>query len=313
MASLDMLSVQFESINNLHISPQSKIWLSVISMSTTLGIIGSVLVILSLLKYSITPSNILLLALSIADLIYTVNTFIFSINNLYHGYFSFGVPGCISNYILGMFSSVSSGTIFVLIMFERYLLVFYNYNLTARMSLIWVAVTYATSLLITLIPAFAGLINEAVILGPAHSYCTLFFTNNNQSIITLVNIMMSILGLAMAALIVGYYRIVVFVIKQKKAKSREWQVIKKALIICITYLLCWTPISLSISYQQMTHQPVSMEIDDLCSFTSALNFILNPFLLIALDERIKQNLFGLFKIRVSLTNLGIHSAYSSQS
>ncbi|KAJ3310567.1 hypothetical protein HDV04_004895 [Boothiomyces sp. JEL0838] len=105
----------------------------------------------------------------------------------------------------------------------------------------------------------------------------------------------------MNIIIYVYYRIVTFYLDQKKHKTkklsdREKQLIRKALIICSAFILCWIPISVTIVYQEITLQPVNSNVDALSSLLTTTNAVINPYLLILLDARIKQNVYTMLGI-----------------
>ncbi|KAJ3318890.1 hypothetical protein HDV06_006942 [Boothiomyces sp. JEL0866] len=91
-----------------------------------------------------------------------------------------------------------------------------------------------------------------------------------------------------------YYKIVAFYLDQKGSKTRKFskrekELIKKAIIICLSFIVCWIPISCAIIYSEITLDVVGTNVDGITTFLMVTNSVINPYLLILLDARIKQN------------------------
>ncbi|KAJ3271405.1 hypothetical protein HDV01_006692 [Terramyces sp. JEL0728] len=267
-------------------------------MNRCIGCVGSILVFASTLRNKIENSMLLTLSLCMADFIYTANVLFFITAELYYDHFPFSKTGCEINYFIAMYSSISSGKSLLFIMIERYMLIFYNIEYSTRFFTVALSIIWVAPFIFTMLPIFTGELESTLALGPSKTYCSFAFTIHEPLVLTSIIFVLAILGLTVTLLFFGYYRIVYFYIKnnqktkQKKGlSSRELELIKKALVICLTFFVCWSPMAVTIAYQEITQNLISARTDIIVGLICCLNSVLNPFLVIAFDSRIKQNVF----------------------
>ncbi|KAJ3271406.1 hypothetical protein HDV01_006693 [Terramyces sp. JEL0728] len=86
--------------------------------------------------------------------------------------------------------------------------------------------------------------------------------------------------------------------------ERDKERIKKALVICLTFIVCWSPVAVSIVYQEITQIPVGGNLDAFCGLMTVANSVLNPFILLKLDTRIKQNVYNFLNIPLEAKAIG---------
>ncbi|KAJ3318892.1 hypothetical protein HDV06_006944 [Boothiomyces sp. JEL0866] len=303
MTIIDTMGSQFQSGYDLSITPDIQIWLCIWFMATSVGCIGSLLVIISSLRQNINASMLLLLSLTCADFMYSAHVWVNTIQVLYHHQYAFGKTGCTISHVIAMISAMTSGCSLVLITVERYLAIFYKQYLTVEKSCMWLIILWILGFLVALVPVFTGNLDDALALSPSKMYCSFAYTNHDPKVLLGVILALSILGVNVQILTAGYYQIVSFYIQQnnqtkskKKLSDREKQLIKKAVVICLTYIFCWTPLALVIVYEEVTLKVVDPNLDAFCGLMTVMNGALNPYLLIIMDGRIKQNVYALLNI-----------------
>ncbi|KAJ3318893.1 hypothetical protein HDV06_006945 [Boothiomyces sp. JEL0866] len=314
MDAVDSLIIQTQPGYNLDISADSQIWMSVLFMLTCIGAITSIIVIISSLRQQINASTVLLLSLSVADFLYTLQTLIFTTINLSVGKWVVGRTGGEINYTVTMICVLSSGMGLALITIERYIAIFYQTSLTKPRAILWIAMAWAISIITTFLPIFAGSLDKALTISPSLMYCSFDWTNHEPVVLGSVITVLFIFIVNLSIILFGYYRIVTFYIRQKsQTRKKKWLnererlLIKKALIICIVFIICWIPIASTIVYQEFTQNTISINLDAFTIFLTSINSIINPFLLISLDGRIKQNVYMYLNIPLKGSHIQMDS------
>lgn len=295
------VGAQFQPGYNLSLSPTMKIWACVIFMYTCLGEIGSLLVIISTLNQRINASTLVLLSLSIADWIYTTQSLIITIGNLLAGQWAFGKGATKVIFFIELICILCSGTSVVLLTLERYFAIFHKKALTKKVAVNLVIITWSISVMVSLIPIMSGSFEDSISISTAKLFCSFNYTSHRPVVLAIVFSVLCFLGIYIEIMIFVYYKIVSFYLEQRGSKTRklsnrERELIKKAVIICLTFVICWIPISCSIIYSEITMKPVGPNSDAVTFLLMVTNSVINPYLLIMLDARIKQNVFILLNI-----------------
>ncbi|KAJ3318891.1 Melatonin receptor type 1B [Boothiomyces sp. JEL0866] len=302
---MDSISIQFQPGYDLTLSASVKIWMCVLFMFSSIGFLGSLLVIVSNCRQNINASIVLYLSLSFADMLYTFETIIVVVANLIHQEWAIEKTGAVLNYIVTIASIIGSATSLVLITIERYLTIANQVSITRHTAIMWIAVTWAISLLLPLIPIISQDYEGMISISASKMYCSFAFTSHQPVAFACVISLLLMLAIYVVTMNILYMRIIhIFLeksnsnIQKRRLTDRDKELIKKAFVICLTFLLCWTPVAISIIYQEITQIPVSSNIDAFCGLMTVVNSVLNPFVLISLDNRIKFNVYTLLNIPV---------------
>lgn len=302
---MDSINIQLQPGYDLSLSTIVKIWMSVLFMFSSVGFLGSLLVIVSNCKQNINAPIILYLSLSFADMLYTFETIVVVVANLIYERWAIEKLGAVINYVVTISSIIGSATSLVLITIERYITIANQVSISKFTAFVWVMITWAISIILPLIPMITSEYEQLISISASKMYCSFNFTDHQPVVLTCVISLLVMLGIYVVAINILYVHIIhIFLEKtsdklsKKTLSDRDKELIKKALIICLTFIICWSPVALSIIYQEITQIPVSANVDAFCGLMTVVNSVLNPFILISLDNRIKYNVYTLLNIPI---------------
>ncbi|KAI8906932.1 hypothetical protein EDD86DRAFT_57711 [Gorgonomyces haynaldii] len=290
-----------------------------------LGVIGllfSLLIFVSSIGRTTSPSMILILTLTMADFMFCCAAVYFGIADTIAMRFSTGKIGCLVYANIVMISCYLSITTLGAITLERYNNVVRQKTLTRKGALQILAVLILTSFLFIMTPMLLGHY-EVFALMPSHQVCAMVFWDRraaplSQAIIALV-VILSCAGLMCYAYVV----IVMTYFKHKKSRQTgsyktdlgsqnksmrteedealelqfERRLLRKCIAISGLYIVCWTPYGIKGFIELFTERPIDPYWDSFCTILALLNSTLNPVLLYMFDARIKSNISDLLSQR----------------
>lgn len=85
--------------------------------------------------------------------------------------------------------------------------------------------------------------------------------------------------------------------------EKERQLLIKCALITGSFMICWLPMLTKILYEMITNTPSSSGYDLFCTVFAAMNTIINGFLLIFLDNRVKSQVLNSLPEQVRVTVL----------
>ena len=219
-----------------------------------------------------------------------------------------GKIGCLSIAGLIVFSVAVSIYSLCGLTLYRYLIVAHkiflnnNHVVIAIVSIWLVLFGVITGFIFT--PGFA---DNAVALQSSHLYCGLTWWGVDDPIIAIaVSIALISVAFPIAFISYAYTSIVTLYMRSKKAKilaelgsaipagvvvdfgisPQELLLIKKALFISGSYLICWMPLLIKIVIEIVTKYPVPYAFDVICAFFACYNTIFNAAILVFFDAKV---------------------------
>ncbi|KAJ3325155.1 hypothetical protein HDV06_004912 [Boothiomyces sp. JEL0866] len=293
---LDGSLVPFDTDNEVIISV-------VHTIVAIVGLIGGVTAFVPTFFSRNTPSSLLLLSLCWADLTVCLCCTILGIRDLMDGGWSTGISGCIIDSILidaGCFASVFS--IFA-ITWERYNSVIKRTTLTFSTVYLWISGVWILTFLIALFPFYTLSYGYSISLQPGKIVCVITWWDRHPGTIAIVTICAVMLILTIMFILYAYFSIVREFMKTNPLNrtattlppstynhearptdlrpntdvssktlpnpkhDAEKILLFKSVIICSTYIACWTPYMILIIYSIVLEQPVSPTYDAFCNIS----------------------------------------------
>ncbi|KAJ3276743.1 hypothetical protein HDV01_002796 [Terramyces sp. JEL0728] len=279
---------------------QSELILSVLhSTIATIGLIGGVVVFIPTLVAKNTPSSLLLLSLCWADLVVCFCCAYLGIKDVIHGGWSSGVSGCIIDAIMidaGCFASIFS--IFA-ITWERYNSVTKRTVLTFKTAILWIIVVWVATMMIAVFPFYTLSSAYSVALQPAKIVCVITWWDRHPGTIAIVTLCIFILVTTLCFMLYAYMKIIwnlkrvidplkkfqpnapsikksvtsevlsMSVATDKMLNNPKLDTEKalfiKCIIICGTYIACWTPYMSMMIYMVVLGKPAPWVYDAICN------------------------------------------------
>ena len=141
------------------------------------------------------------------------------------------------------------------------------------------------------------------LIGVQHgTYC--FLLSNSTELVAQVGSSLVVFCLLMPAIIlpIAYFMIIrVYMSRKKDSKIEtslvnpaEWKLIKLACAITASYWFTWTPFTIKILWELITHQPVPIEYEVLASFLAIVDPLANTVIVLIYDAKIYREVIDLF-------------------
>jgi hypothetical protein len=188
-----------------------------------IGMLGSVIILLSHVGAELQPNLLLTLSLVMGDVVLLAATFTVDTINLTHGGFAVGRSGCVWEamvILLGCFASVLS---ILATTVERYLHIMHQRSLTMREAWLVVGLLWFISMVGSWFPTFFGAQDKAYGLNSGMTVCvTAWWDSGFWATLTTVLAMISFLACAMA-MFYCYYIIVSTYVRYSQKIARQQQ------------------------------------------------------------------------------------------
>ena len=272
-----------------------------ISFIAIVGFLANSLVIVTNAGTLTHPSTSLLLFLCCADLLLSVNFIIFSIPAIYYNFYFWDSFACKVNYYLTLASCAASLLGVSSIAIERYLATNYLMHLPKKAINLWVGLMVILSLLGPSLPFY---LKDPEIIGLEESgfLCNLNWSKSTPATQTMSWFIIATMMVCILVMMTCYYKVyrayvdAVAGSQRKRYLENQKQILKRCVIISLTYSFFWSFEFGKMMYNVITRQRTGPLISTLGGLGTALNATANPFLMMTLDNRIRSNaLRGLWK------------------
>lgn len=279
---------------------------------------------------SMSSSTRFLLLLLLGDLLFvTTQTIVGSMALVTNGY-NLGPWGCVWDMVFTIMGQCMAVLSLCAVALDRYLNVRWQKQLSNRQSIIsCVGITVASILLPTIaFLAPADHVLETVGLDSAKFVCTISWFDKSPLSIMAISLVLFVLFTAIIIIFFCYTAITLYFIhvyreRAKYANSnitdsegfqlntrsrknshkkqhfkydeKEKKLIFKSMALTLCFLICFGPYVFKILYEVFTSEPLEIIADFVCHFFIGFYSFVNAILLIFLDNRVKQNVFALFR------------------
>ncbi|KAJ3338539.1 hypothetical protein HDU91_001206 [Kappamyces sp. JEL0680] len=270
-----------------------------------LGIFGSILVLYTLpFRSSLSPRELLVFSLSVADLQICILTVVFASVHFASSSFSTGIVGCL---VYSTFITICCNASLLTLLamsWERYVTIVHRKEFTVQDARTSLGALWAVALVYALYPFYTKSYPIGVSLSPGKLYCATTFWSSEPIVVAQVYFLNLTIVTTLVVITYTYYRILrLYLARRKRSSSRFTSLQKQLLVRTLTliafFFIGWSPTAIAITYEMITHQPVAGTTDHVAALFTALNSVANPFLLIALDPRVRSGvleMLGLHKL-----------------
>ena len=276
--------------------------------SITLLIIGFFGTVLNTLVMSLnfkrldTASSILILSVCCADFLLCSFLLITHPFILAHYGFSLGRVGCVASiFVVFGACSISILTITSLAV-ERYLVTNHKIFVKPWQGVIWVLLIWLFCISLISVPFVLGFSDDAFGMNRDGYFCMIEWYTRHEKTHWLIFCDVVFLIGAFILTAFCYYQVFRVYRQASLSSSRDdiGLVQKRILFNCLTvtasFIFFWSVEVSYIAYEFFTKQPVSPEFAAAGSNLAAINAMINPFLLIIVDQRLKKDMLRLLSL-----------------
>lgn len=200
----------------------------------------------------------------------------------------------------------------------RYFSIIYKNQFNQQYAMGAIASTWIIITMLIIVFAFIpGFLENTVALQPSRLYCALsWWKTDHPSSIAAVYICLLVIFLSISFIIFAYTHICMKYHQMRRSKaihalpttlknssdlvifvqisSKEWLLIKKALLISLSFVLAWFPYCIKIVIEVATGEPSSYSYDVYTAWIACLNTILNACILYMYDGKTRVSVIELF-------------------
>ena len=243
----------------------------------------------------INASSLFMLSLNFADFLFCLNFSITNTKNIYYQAYAWSSLGCIIDYSLVLVSAGGSMVSLASVAFDRYLAVYHETHTSWPRVYWWLFSAWFYVILLTTIPFWTHSIETAIVLDDHYWSCV---ANWSGSMLLSAAAFFTI-AVTGGITAYSYVRLYLKFRQSARQSSREdlevikFKMIRKCVFITLFFYLCWTPVMLNILVKIITGKEYSY-ISAIAGFLAVCNAAGNPILMLILDKRMDQRLFGWF-------------------
>lgn len=185
----------------------------------------------------------------------------------------------------------------------RFLIIIYRFHMSEKVAIISIGCIWAVLAVVIAIFVGSGALQ---FIGVQHgTYC--FLLSNSTELVAEVGSSLVVFCLLMPAIIlpIAYFMIIrVYMSRKKDTKnetslvdSAEWKLIKLACAITASYWFTWTPFTIKLLWELITHQPVPIEYEVVASFLAVTDPLANTVVVLIYDAKIYREVIDLFGLQ----------------
>jgi hypothetical protein len=287
------------------------------------GLLGGITVLLAQRNQKLTPDMKLVISLVCADILLCSSVIVYDISNLAGGGWVYGGTGCAIHAMFMIGCCFASVFTLLAITIERYRSILLSTRVTDTQAYWMIFTIWFTSLFIVFIPVATQSTGTAYGLNAGLLVCTISWYEWSPAPLFMTSLVFITFIIVTSVISFVYTKIVVsyLSIQRKVHKSgtsgtdtmssagkngsskseasggytkQQQQLIIKSAVLTASFFFCWAPYMVKLLYEISTGTSIPSQWDIFCTMGAFSNSVVNPFLLIFLDARIRKGAFGLF-------------------
>ena len=299
---------EFQDAHVIRLCMLDPIFLFIHTIGAFLNWISNLIVLIANFNKIAIPSTALLLLLCVFDFINGFQHSVLGTSSILYGSYIWPFSVCQLDYFINI--SCSGGNLLTVasIAIERYLSAKNLRSHSWRAVGFWVVGIITTCVLIALSPYFIGDPTDFIILEESGFNCVANWSSTVPSARYITWLSLLVIGCScfiVASCYFMVYRIFVSALSKAPEPNLDAQkmILMRCVIITVIFLVLWSGYLCKILYHLVTQERTSPIFASISTSMVILNSVINPLLMILLDNRVKQNVLGLLGYRGSTQQL----------
>ena len=305
----------------IHYDDRENLAVRVLTAQTLFAIIIDIILIIAFCRQrwqTMAIDTMFILSNVVADFVFALVVLIFCVFLVSGQGWWMGQIGCLFSAVSLIVSIALSILSVVGLTAYRYFSIIYKKQFTQQHAIgaiasIWIIIP----MLVIIFVFLPGFLENTVALQPSRLYCALSWWNTDHpSSIAAVYICLLVIFLSISFILFAYTHICIKYHQMRRSKaihalpttlknssdlvifvqisSKEWLLIKKALLISLSFVLAWFPYCIKIVIEVATGEPSSYSYDVYTAWIACLNTILNACILYMYDGKTRVSVIELF-------------------